>query len=112
MTGLTQYDTGQGTATQAACLQRLATALSGYDDLDVQVRPNGPSPCLAACNTAAPLMAETVTVSASGDGLAFMWSWGQLIGDASDPDSAADAIAYVLEARGARLSPGSSSSGH
>lgn len=65
---------GPGTAARVACLQRLATALSGYHDLDVAVRADGPAPCLAVRNTAARLMSETVTVSASGDRLAYMWS--------------------------------------
>lgn len=95
---------GRDIRTRAACLQRLATALSGYSDLDVTVRPDGPAPCLAVRNTAAPLMSETVTVNESGDGPAFTWSWGRRISDASDPDSAAQAIAYVLAARDARLS--------
>lgn len=90
------------TGVRAACLQRLATALCGYHDLNVQIREDGPAPCLAVHSTAAPLMSETVTVSPSGDGLAYRWSWGAQIGDASDPDSAAHAIAYVLEADSAR----------
>ena len=88
-----------GTGTRAACLQRLATALSGYADLEVTVRADGPAPCLAARNSTAPLMSETITVSGSGGGRAYMWSWGRRIADASDPDSAARAIAYVLAAR-------------
>lgn len=92
------------TGTSAACLQRLATALAGYSDLAVTVRTNGPTPCLAARNTAIPALSETVTVSASSGGLAYTWSWGRRIGDASDPDSAAHAIAYVLAAGGVRLS--------
>jgi hypothetical protein len=70
------------------------------------MRADGPAPCLAVRNTTAPLMSETVTVSGSGDGsdeLAYMWSWGRPISSASDPDSAARAIAYVLAARDARL---------
>lgn len=102
-TSMTTCPSGQGTAARAACLQRLATALSGYPDLDVAIRADGPAPCLAVRNTAARLMSETVTVSASGDRLAYMWSWGERIGDASDPDTAARAVAYVLSARGARL---------
>lgn len=90
------------TGARAACLQRLATALCGYLDLNVQVRADGPAPCLAVRSTAVPLMSETVTVSPAGDGLAYRWSWGAQIGDASDPDSAARAIAYVLDADGAR----------
>lgn len=87
---------------RAACLQRLATALSGYHDLDVTVRAEGSVPCLAVHNTAATTLSETVTISATGDSLAYMWSWGERISDASDPDSAAQAIAYVLAAHGAR----------
>lgn len=103
ITAVTQSHTGQDTAVRASCLQRLATALSGYRSLDVTVRPDGPAPCLAVRNTAAPLMSETVTVGASGDDLAYIWSWGAQIGDASDPDGAAHAIAHVLAAPGARL---------
>ena len=89
--------------TRAACLQRLATALVGYPDLAVTVRADGPAPCLAVRNTAAPLMSETVTVRQQGDGLEFTWSWDARIGDASDPDTAAAAVAYVLAARDAKL---------
>lgn len=92
----------RGTAARAACLQRLATALSAYRDLDTTVRADCPAPCLAVRNTTAPLMCETVTVNGAGDGLTYMWSWGEQICDASDPDTAAQAIAYVLEANGAR----------
>ena len=88
---------------RAVCLQRLATALSGYGDLEVTVRDGGPAPCLAARNLAVPDLSEMVTVGQSGDGIAYMWSWGRCIGDASDPDSAAQAVAYVLAARGVRL---------
>lgn len=86
-----------------ACLERLAAVLSGYSDLDVAVCPDGPAPCLAVRNTGHPFMSETVAVARVGGGLAFAWSWGQRIGDASDPGAAAQAIAYVLEARGVRL---------
>lgn len=47
----------------------------------------------------------TVTVCQQDDGLAFTWSWGMRIGDASDPDTAAAAVAYVLPARDAQLGP-------
>lgn len=86
-----------------ACLQRLATALSGYDDVEATVRPDGPAVCLAARNTAIPSLSETVAITRLGDGLVFMWSWGERISDASDPDGAALAIAYVLSARSAQL---------
>lgn len=89
-------------ASHAACLERLATALSGYSDLATAIRADNPAPCLAVRNSAAPLMSETITVGASGDRLAYMWSWGKRIADISDPDSAAEAIAYVLSARDAR----------
>lgn len=95
----------------AACLQRLATALSGYTDLTVTVRADGPAPCLAVRNTAIPALSETITVSTCGDVLAYVWSWGKRISGASDPDSAAQAIAYVLAARGVRLSADTSSGG-
>lgn len=88
---------------RAACLERLATALSGYADLSATVRADGLAPCLAVRNTAVPFMSETVSVGWTDDGLAFVWSWGAPIGDASDPDSAAEAVAYVLSADGARL---------
>lgn len=94
---------GQGAGTRAACLQRLATALLGYEDLQVTVRADGPAPCLAARNTAAPQLSETISVTGAGGSLAYTWSWGERIGDASDPGSAAHAIAYVLSARGVRL---------
>lgn len=103
MTSTTESTQDKGA--RAACLERLATALSGYRDLDVTVRSDGPAPCLAARNTSAPLMSETVTVTGSGDGLAFVWSWGRRISDASDPDCAAQAIAYVLAVRDARAGP-------
>lgn len=88
---------------RAACLQRLATALSGYGDLEVTVREDGPAPCLAARNTTVPVLSETVAITRLGNGLVFLWSWGERIGNVSDPDAAALAIAYVLGARGARL---------
>lgn len=101
MTSTTQdYEADVGT--RAACLQRLATALSGYHEIDVTVRQDGPAPCLAARNQVSGL-SETVTVARLGNGLAYRWSWGEPIGDTSDPDGAAHAIAYVLAARGARL---------
>ena len=96
---------------RASCLQRLATALSGYPDLNVTVRADSPAPCLAVRNTAIPVLSETITVSATSDGLSYMWSWGRRIGDANDPDSAAQAIAYVLAARDARLSADEAGSG-
>lgn len=88
---------------RAACLERLATALTGYEDLEVTVRAEGSAPCLVVRNTAIPAMSETIAVNRLGHGLAFLWSWGKRISDASDPDTAAQAIAYVLAARGARL---------
>lgn len=105
MTSMTQY-TGHDTSTRVACLERLATALSGYSDLEVTVRAESSAPCLAVRNTAIPALSETVTVSATGDELAYMWSWRRQISDASDPDSAAQAIAYVLAASGACLGDG------
>ena len=92
------------TGAQVARLERLATALSGYHDLAVTVRPEGPAPCLAACNTTVPALSETITISVSAGSPAYMWSWGKRISDASDPGSAAQAIAYVLAASGAQLS--------
>ena len=86
---------------RAACLQRLATALSGYHELDVTIRESGPALFLAARNRVSGL-SETITVTQLGDRLAFLWSWGEPISDADDPDSAAEAIAYVLAACGAR----------
>ena len=90
-------------AVRAACLERLATALSGYPDLEVRVRVDGPAPHLAARNTAVPVLSETVTAASARDGLAYFWSWGERIGDVSDPGAAAHALAYVLAARDARL---------
>lgn len=103
MTSTTEH---QSHSTRVACLERLATALTGYGDLNATVRADGPAPCLAVRNTVAPLMSETVTVGRIGDGLVYRWSWWQRIGDAGDPASAAEAIAYVLEASGARLRSG------
>lgn len=88
--------------TRAACLQRLATALSRYHDLDVRVRTGAAATCLAARNRASAL-SETITVGCERDMLVFRWSWGELLGDASNTDSAAQAIAYVLSARDAQL---------
>lgn len=96
----------------AVCLERLAAALSGYADLVLAMRTGGPAPCLAVRNAAAPVMAETITVRGGGEGLAYRWSWGQRICDANDPDSAAQAVAYVLEARGAQLGETASDHGH
>ena len=92
-------------ATPAACLERLATALCGYPDLEARVRAEGPAPWLAVRNITVPLMSETVTVTACRDGLAYMWSWGKPIGNASVPDRAAEAIAYVLAAAGTQPGP-------
>lgn len=83
---------------RTACLQRLATALSAYPDLQVTVREEGAALCLAARNSAISSLSETVAITRLGDGLVFLWSWGEHIGDASDPDAAAHAIAYVLAA--------------
>ena len=104
MMGTMQYESDDS-ATRAACLERLATAVCGYPDLEARVRADGPAPCLAVRNMTVPLMSETVTVSACRDGLAYMWSWGKRIGNASAPDLAAEAIAYVLAAAGARPGP-------
>lgn len=89
-------------ATRAACLQRLATALAAYADLAVTVRADGPAPRLVVRNISVPIMSESITACPSGDGLAYTWSWGKRIDDASNPDQAAEAIAYVLAAGGAR----------
>lgn len=88
---------------RVACLQRLATALACYPDLAATLRAAGPAPCLAVRNIATPLMSETLTVCPHGDGFAFSWSWGEHICDASDPDTAAAAVAYVLAASDAQL---------
>lgn len=98
MTSTTQ-DYGAEFASWTACLQRLATALSGYHELDATVLRNGSAPCLAARNRASGL-SETVTVSELRNRLTFLWSWDEPIGDADDPDSAARVIAYVLAVRG------------
>lgn len=89
-------------AARATCLQRLATALSGYSDLDVAVLTHGHVPSLAVRNNTVPALSETVTVGASDADPAYLWSWGRPIGNASDPDSVAQAIAYVLAAGDAR----------
>lgn len=99
----TSFRSGTDTGTRAVCLERLATALSGYRDLDATVRAEDPAPCLAVRNTAVPALSETVTVDQCSGGLVFVWSWGKTIGDTGDPDSTAQAIAYVLAAGGARL---------
>ena len=91
-----------GVTPGTACLQRLATALSAYSDIDVRVRTDGPAPYLAARNIDSRL-SETVTVKRLDDGLAFLWSWGERIGDASDPDRVARSVAYVLAAASAQL---------
>jgi len=88
---------------RAACLERLATALLAYQQLDVKVRTGGPAPCLAVRNTDVPLMSETVAVSENADGPSYVWSWGARIGGTSDVDTAARAIAYVLAVSGAQL---------
>jgi hypothetical protein len=95
----------QHAGTRTACLQRLATALSGYPELSVTFRAAGPAPCLAVRNTAVPMMSETVAVDENADVLAFVWSWGARIGVTSDVDTAARAVAYVLAVTGARLGP-------
>lgn len=95
--------TAPGARARTACLERLATALSAYPDLEVNIRADGPAPCLTARNSAVPVLSETVTVADAGDGPAYSWSWGRRIGDTSDPGTAAHAIAYVLAARDARL---------
>lgn len=93
----------QDSGARAARRQRLATALMGYRHLAATVREDSPAPCLAVRNTAIPELPETVAITRLGDCLVFAWSWGDRVGDASDPDRAAQAIAYVLHARGARL---------
>ena len=103
MTNLTPPPATQDAGARAACLQRLATALSGYSDLAVTVRADGPAPCLAARNTNFPDLSESVNVKQFGHRLAFVWSWGERICDASAPDAAALAIAYVLAAHDAQL---------
>jgi hypothetical protein len=80
---------------------RLATA--GQSGSPIRMRTRQPAEALAVRNTAASFMSETVAVTRLGDSLAYLWSWGQRITDASDPGAAAHAIAYVLEARGAGL---------
>ena len=86
----------QDVGARTACLQRLATALSAYPDLSVNVRTEGPAACITVFNAGVPQLSETIAVTRLGDQLAYLWSWGERIGDASDPDGAAHAIAYVL----------------
>lgn len=93
----------QDARARAAYLQRLATALAGYPDLAATVGAAGPAPCLTVHNIATPLMSETLTVCSHGNGFAFTWSWGEHICDASNPDTAAAAVAYVLAASDAQL---------
>lgn len=65
MSNQTAPAAAEDTGARIACQQRLATALSGYGDLEVAVRLEGPAPCLAARNTTAPDLAETVAISDS-----------------------------------------------
>lgn len=92
-----------GAKAHTAFLERLAIALSSYPDLEVNVRTDGPAPCLTARNIAVPVLSETVTIADTGDDLAYFWSWGRAIGNAGDLEAAAHAIAYVLTARDAQL---------
>ena len=108
-TTVSGHSASDGTAARAACLQRLATALSGYPDLHAAIRAAGPAPCLAVRNTAAPMMSETITVGPSSNGLAYVWSWGKPIGGTSAPDRVAEVIAYVLAARNAQPGPATTS---
>lgn len=102
---MSEQATVAGAGTRAACLERLATALSGYQELQVESRAEGPAPCLSVRNTDIPMMSETVAITENADGLAFVWSWGARIGGTSDVDAAARAIAYVLAVRGVRFDP-------
>lgn len=102
---MTEQATATAAGTRAACLDRLAAALAGYQDLEVKVRADGSVPYLAVRNTAIPYMSETVAVTESGDVPAYMWSWGARIGDTGSPDAAARVIAYVLAVPGVRLDP-------
>lgn len=88
---------------RAACIERLATALSAYPDIDVKISTAGTVPFLTASNKSSPLMTETVAVSRRGDPLVYVWSWGERISDTGDPELAAKAIAYVLSSRSAHL---------
>lgn len=99
---ITPAAAAQDGGAQAACLQRLATALSSYPDIEVRVRPDCPATWLAARNTVSGL-SETVAITRIGDEFVFLWSWGERIGNASDADVTARSVAYVLSATGARL---------
>lgn len=85
------------------CIERLATAVSAYPDLDVKIGTSGTAPFLTASNKSSPLMTETVAVSRRGDPGVYVWSWGERISDTGDPELAAKAIAYVLSSRSSHL---------
>jgi hypothetical protein len=95
---------GQPDATRAAQLDRLATALSAYPDIQTAVRRTGGVPCLAVVNPAASgLLSETVAVGRIGDDLFYFWSWGERITPVTKVEDAARSIAYVLSARDAQV---------
>jgi hypothetical protein len=93
---------GQEAGLRAECLERLATALSGFADLEIRIRPDGSPPWLAARNRVSRL-SEIITVAPDRDGLVYVWSWGQRLAGVSDPGEAARSIAYVLSACDARM---------
>ncbi|HEY2577314.1 MAG TPA: hypothetical protein VGI74_13495 [Streptosporangiaceae bacterium] len=95
----------QPDTTRAAQLDRLATALSAYPDIQATVQRTGSGvPCLAVVNPAGSgLMSETVAVGRIGDDLFYFWSWGERITPVTRVEDAAQSIAYVLSSRTAQL---------
>lgn len=95
----------QPDTTQAAQLNRLATALSAYPDITATVGQAGAGlPCLAVANPAgAGLLSETVAVGRVGDEMYYFWSWGERITPVTRVEDAAKSIAYVLSSRAAQL---------
>jgi hypothetical protein len=78
----------------SAALGKLSPKLSAR-----LVRTTGGAPYLRVTNTAVESFAENITVEAGAASSApwhYVWSWGQPIGSAADPESAAAAVSRVL----------------
>lgn len=78
----------------SAALGKLSPELSAR-----LVRTTGGLPYLRVTNTAVESFAENITMEASAastDPGHYVWSWGQPIGSAADPESAAAAVSRVL----------------
>jgi hypothetical protein len=85
-------------ATATASLEKLATALSGYDNLSAKVvRHVVDPPYLRVVNREAPDLAEAITCGACDGKPVYLWSWNEQVGGGTLGEHAQQ-IAHVLRA--------------